>query len=174
MAGRVNLKICLVLPFLASAFLISVPTSFADPNLIGWWKFDEGTGSTAYDSAGSNNGTITGASWFNDPYRGMCLNFNGSGNYVSVGNTVTHNLPKGSFAAWVNPANLSSICGGYNFAYIIGANSPTNGELAIRVNGDGSGVAIVQTGAPSSLEFPAGTFNVRSWYHVAMTWDGSY
>ena len=31
--------------------------------LVGHWKLDEGTGSTAYDSAGSNDGTITGASW---------------------------------------------------------------------------------------------------------------
>jgi hypothetical protein len=34
-----------------------------DPNLISWWKLDENTGSIAYDSAGTNNGTISGAQW---------------------------------------------------------------------------------------------------------------
>ena len=32
-------------------------------NLTSLWKLDEGTGSTAYDSAGTNDGAITGASW---------------------------------------------------------------------------------------------------------------
>jgi hypothetical protein len=35
-----------------------------DPNLLGFWKFDEGSGTTAYDSSGNNNhGTIYGPSW---------------------------------------------------------------------------------------------------------------
>jgi hypothetical protein len=36
-----------------------------DPNLdlVSWWKFDEGSGTTAYDSAGDNDGTIYGATW---------------------------------------------------------------------------------------------------------------
>ena len=33
----------------------------ADPNLIGWWKFDEGSGTIAYDSSGNgNDGTFNG------------------------------------------------------------------------------------------------------------------
>lgn len=31
--------------------------------LIGWWKFDEGTGSVASDSAGANPGTLIDATW---------------------------------------------------------------------------------------------------------------
>lgn len=31
--------------------------------LVSYWRLDEGTGTTAGDSASSNNGTITGASW---------------------------------------------------------------------------------------------------------------
>ncbi len=84
MTGRVNYKVCLILPLIASAFLISVPIAFADPNLISWWKFDEGSGNTVYDSAGSNSGTINGATWFNDPCRGMCLGFDGIGDRVIV------------------------------------------------------------------------------------------
>lgn len=40
---------------------------YAD-NLVGYWKFDEGSGSTAGDSSGSaNSATINGASWLVDP-----------------------------------------------------------------------------------------------------------
>jgi hypothetical protein len=34
-----------------------------ETGLVGYWKFNEGSGLTAYDSAGSNNGTIYGATW---------------------------------------------------------------------------------------------------------------
>jgi hypothetical protein len=70
----------------------------ADPDLIGWWKLDEGSGDTTIDWSGSgNDGTIHnadsggmgtgGSAWFNDPERGMVLSFNGdnsSGAYVST------------------------------------------------------------------------------------------
>ena len=35
------------------------------------WKFDEGCGTTAFNSvAGGTDGTINGATWVNDPTRG--------------------------------------------------------------------------------------------------------
>jgi hypothetical protein len=144
---------------------------------ISHWKFDEGSGSTAYDSAGDNDGTLIGdPCWVAGKIGSYALDFDGSGDYVDIGNTVTHNLAKGSFTAWVLPVDLSSVCGGYNFAYVIGANSYTGGgELGFRVNGDGSGWASVQNTVPSgALAFPAGSISVGSWHLVAMTWDGSY
>jgi len=37
--------------------------AFEDSNLVSHWKFDEGEGDTAYDSAGSNDGVVFGAEW---------------------------------------------------------------------------------------------------------------
>jgi hypothetical protein len=34
-----------------------------ETGLVGYWKINEGSGLTAYDSAGNNNGTIYGATW---------------------------------------------------------------------------------------------------------------
>ena len=70
----------------------------ADPDLIGWWKLDEGSGNTAADLSGSgNDGTINntvggglgvgGSAWLIDPERGMVLSFNGNdsgGAYVNT------------------------------------------------------------------------------------------
>ncbi len=41
------------------AFSLSAPLAHADieTDLVGWWKYDETSGTTALDSAGSNNGT---------------------------------------------------------------------------------------------------------------------
>ncbi|UCG49957.1 MAG: LamG domain-containing protein, partial [Phycisphaerales bacterium] len=73
-----------------------VPIS--DPNLIGWWKLDEGYGAVPVDWSGyGNHGIITnpkgglgegGSVWDTDPERGIVLSFNGNnstGGYVSAG-----------------------------------------------------------------------------------------
>ncbi len=121
MAGRVNLKVCVVLFILVTSFLISVQTAFADPNLVSWWEFDEGIGSIAYDSAGTNNGTITGASWFDDPCRGMCLSFDGNGDYVLVGDKDSLELQEFTLSFWARLNNSSgSLQGGIAKGYIFG------------------------------------------------------
>jgi len=70
----------------------------ADPDLIGWWPLNEGSGDTVIDLSGSgNDGNIHNAAsgglgsggsvWVNDPEHGMVMSFNGndsSGAYVST------------------------------------------------------------------------------------------
>jgi hypothetical protein len=69
-----------------------------NPNLVGWWKLDEGHGATTVDWSGyGNHGAITntdqglgeqGSVWDTDPERGIVLSFNGNDNtgaYVTAG-----------------------------------------------------------------------------------------
>ena len=59
---------------------------YKDTGLVGYWKFDEGTGSTTKDTAASNNGTITGATWKSTSDgcpSGNCLYFDGD-DYVTT------------------------------------------------------------------------------------------
>ena len=43
-----------------------VPGDLTSLSPLGWWRFNEGSGTTATDSAGSNNGTISGATYSTD------------------------------------------------------------------------------------------------------------
>ncbi|HEW78665.1 MAG TPA: hypothetical protein ENH34_01680 [Phycisphaerales bacterium] len=72
--------------------------------LIAHWKFDEGSGNTAYDSAGKNNGTIHGAKWTTGKI-GEALSFNGDGDYVTVGSDVSIADIADNFtiSLWANP-----------------------------------------------------------------------
>ena len=57
------------------------------PGPVGYWKFDEGTGSSAYDSSGNgNNGTLTGSpKWSAGKYgSAIATSDNGSNEYISV------------------------------------------------------------------------------------------
>ncbi|UCF08626.1 MAG: hypothetical protein JSW28_02755 [Thermoplasmata archaeon] len=65
--------------------------------------FNEGSGSTVYDSSGNgNDGTINGASWTNGKY-GKALNFDGTGDYVEIPHTDQFNFPNSfTIGAWIN------------------------------------------------------------------------
>ena len=79
--------------------------------LVGYWRFDEGTGTAAYDSSGWNNtGSITsGTPWVSGKY-GSALDFNSGGRYVTIGNHSEHNFDGSSdfaIAAWVNSSTIT-------------------------------------------------------------------
>ena len=51
----------------------------ADPDLVGHWKFDEGSGTTAFDSSGNgNDGTLNGGAQWVEGQLGGAIQFNGS------------------------------------------------------------------------------------------------
>jgi len=75
----------------AALLLLSIASQVMaqqDPDLLGWWKLDDGQGTMAADSSGKgHNGTIVnpngglgtgGSVWVNDPERGMVIGFNGT------------------------------------------------------------------------------------------------
>ena len=68
-------------------------------------KFDEKTGTTAYDTSGNgNNGTISGATWKGSAEckSGACLSFDGSNDYVNVNDSSTLDVTSGvTVEAWV-------------------------------------------------------------------------
>jgi predicted outer membrane repeat protein len=69
-------------------------------DLVGWWKFDESSGTTAYDSAGDNHGTVYGAQWTTGQISGA-LSFDGVDDYVAMpGFNLTTNTA--TFVAWIN------------------------------------------------------------------------
>jgi Tfp pilus assembly protein PilE len=89
--------------------------------LVGWWKLDETSGTTAADSSGSgNNGTLynmTSPGCWVAGQIGNALNFDGSNDYVNCGNgsslLITGDL---TIAAWVqlttgNSGNYYGIAG---------------------------------------------------------------
>jgi hypothetical protein len=75
-------------------------TTWLEPNLIAWWKFDEGQGLTAYDSAGNNDGTLTnGPMWTASGIDGSLI-FDGVDDYVDI-SLVEMNNDELSICAWI-------------------------------------------------------------------------
>jgi hypothetical protein len=76
---------------------------YQDTGLVGYWRMDEGTGSTTKDDAASHTGTITGATWKTESDgcpSGNCLYFDGSGDYIQITNFI--GVEPLTIIAWIN------------------------------------------------------------------------
>jgi alpha-mannosidase len=144
------------------------PTPVPNPDK-GWWKFDETSGTSATDSSGNGNtGTVSGAVWVSG-HLNNALNFNGTSNYVLVGN-----YPKPSttatYTAWVYANSVTT------WASIIKnwGNSST-GQIHLGINNTTGklGVYVTQSNG-TTVNCSEGTaFPTSSWQHVAVVADGS-
>jgi hypothetical protein len=97
---------CKKLIYLVSLILVlGLATSVAegaDPSLIAWWRFEEGSGTTAYDSSGNgNDGTLVGGATWTTGRFGGGIELDGTSGYVSVPDfELTTNAI--TFTAWLN------------------------------------------------------------------------
>lgn len=71
-------------------------------SLVAHWQFDEGIGTTAYDSAGDKHGNIHGGQWVDGQINGA-LSFDGSDDYVELPDNDPIWLPMNDFSLsiWV-------------------------------------------------------------------------
>jgi len=74
-------------------------------NPVGFWRFDENSGTTAYDSSGNaNDGVVNGAAW-TPGISGSALDFNGLSNVVRVENSPSLQFSDSvTVSAWVKVA----------------------------------------------------------------------
>jgi len=81
------------------------------PGPLGFWKFDEGYGSLAYDSSGrKNHGTITGATWVQNGVTGRALSFDGVDDNINMGDPQELGFTGAfSISAWVKIDNMPSV-----------------------------------------------------------------
>jgi hypothetical protein len=158
--------------------------------LVGWWKLcgdinatggcAASTSATVYDSSGNGNsgtwsGTQSGTTdWYSagkvGPYAG---HFNGTNNYVNIGNAALLNFTNTnpfSACAWVNNAGTGPTDGeivtknsavspyqGWSF-------SINSGVLYVYLTNTATNVIVVKSGS---------TISASTWTHVCFTYSGS-
>jgi len=139
-----------------------------DPALVGWWKFDEGTGDIAADSSGNgNDGTLNGpVEWTTEGKIGGAMAFTGPYNFVLVPNDPSLNPTQEiTIAAWINPSWTGN-----------------NRILQKSTEGSDNQYRLIKEGG-NNIRFhipPASNFEVTGnippqgeWTHLAATYDGS-
>ena len=142
--------------------------------LVSWWKFDDGSGSTAVDSAGSNDGTLVGPPDWVTGKIGGALDFDGVGDRVSVGTMGDYGSTKlttGTISMWIKTTDTSSITA------LTGVfNTGINTALAIYsiIDGNHLGFYLRANGGNELYKKATSDPEVRdgAWHHVAWSWDG--
>ena len=149
------------------------------PPPVAHWKMDEKTGQTAYDTSGTNNGTLgTGATadvsdpvWTNGKY-GSALKFDGSDDSVVISgsNVAGHPLDftgaqPFSISAWVYPTSFAT----YKMIY---AKSPGAGEYQGFLGLSSTGA--VGFGAGGYLDMiSTNVVSLNAWSHIVAVYDGA-
>ena len=137
-------------------------------NVVGSWYFDEGSGSTAYDSSeNGNDGTIYGATWSNDGMLNGSMYFDGSDDYVNIPNDSSLQLTDSmTIMVWIrfesggnwNPRIIHK----QRSYQIFTEGIYTKRYLKFAINQDPSYIV-------------TSSFQLRSdiWYHIGATYDKS-
>lgn len=121
----------------------------ADP--VGQWKFDEASGTTAYDSsAGAHNGTVNGGATLNGS--GL-LTLDGTDDYVSLPiGSVISSLNSCTIAAWIN---LPASVGNWKRVFDFGSSTTINMFLTPKTDSGVMRFAITTSGGGGEQQLTA-------------------
>jgi len=78
------------------------PIELINPDLLAWWKLDDGNGTEVTDSSGNEyEGIIHGANWINNQGN-VSLNFDGESDYVSLTSMDLREIDALTVVTWIN------------------------------------------------------------------------
>ena len=140
---------------------------FNDPNLVSRWAFDEGSGTDAYDWAGSNHGTLYGDPIWTTGQINGALNFDGNDDYVLIPSDPSMDFT-GSFtiSAWLKPVASPS---DHMVWFVHHTANSTGKRLHLRTYYN---TGMIRFGFYSDdLDTAPGAMSFGSWNHVVVTYD---
>ncbi|MHC4438202.1 MAG: PA14 domain-containing protein [Planctomycetota bacterium] len=110
----------------------------AEADLVGWWKFDETSGTIAHDASGNgNDGALNGDPVWVTGKKNGALQLDGDGDYVEVGSVGISGIDTRTIAGWAK-ASTTAIPGGttvFGFAPI-GNTDGTYFDVAVDDSGN--------------------------------------
>jgi len=155
------------------------PQPEPEPNLVSYWKFDEGQSDIAYDSAGTNDGTIYGAQWTAGKIGGA-LEYDGVNDSVDIGRPESlMNMGSATVAIWFNPNfTIDDTLGRWFSLFeknVEGAGVKGDTFLAFCPTSGYKGRLrlhiITNTGQSFIINSDSDFWPAGDWQHAAVSWD---
>jgi len=140
-----------------------------DPNLLGWWKLDEGAGTTVVDWSGhGNHGMFQGNPEWVEGYDGGALEFTGSSTYVDCGNAEALNIDVFSVSFWCNIPSTQ----GYNHMVSRGGHESASAvNWGVMMHGNEQRILFESFNDTTWPGIRSDT-TIGQWHHVVATYDG--
>ena len=151
----------------------------SDPNLVGWWNFNEDAGDKVIDWSGNgNHGTLAGEPQRVIGYDVGALYLDGR-SYVDMGNNGINGVfDNGSSAftvtGWVKPSalKLSASNHGTRNVVVARASDPSNDNFELGFSELGNLDLYIDENADDNMKtFGSGEVTIGSWHHFAVTFD---
>lgn len=173
--------------FLAGALTLSIfqtRVMSTTLGLVGYWRFDEGSGTVAGDSSGNGNtGTLTNGPQWVKGVSGNALQFDGLDDYVAISSSSSLTIPGNQITVelWIKPS--ITMDNNYPYTNIIDYGN----EYGFQINRDA-----LQTTPDGKIWFyvairpfpPAANWKgvqtrtnqwaANTWYYLVGTYDGAY
>jgi hypothetical protein len=144
-----------------------VLTSTAQADLVGWWRLDEGSGTTASDSSGNgNDGTFVGSPQWTDGKVNGALEFDG-GDSVNVPGATDIKPESLTLMTWVNFSDVDVGLGRQDYL-----SKDDDYALSLHEGSDDQKIhGIVTSAGGWSVVHGQTVVEVDTWYHTALTYD---
>src|SRR5262245_27722858 len=154
----------------ASAWFANAASPVAGSGLVAYWKFDEGSGTTATDSSGNGNiGTLVNGPLWTAGRVGNALYFDGIDDNVTVPDSASLHLSTAfTLSVWVNPASTFTDFRSIlvkNYSYYLYAS-------VAGYCGDGTPLGGF-SGATNTTVCQPSPLPINTWTHLAVTYNGS-
>ncbi len=136
------------------------------------YSFDAGEGTVAEDLFGEHDGTIEGATWFDNGRYGKALSFDGADDCVTVADSPELQLTEEfTLQAWVKPQGevksdpiIFKETEGF-FSYFLGLGLASSGKVEAYIGEEEEDHTLVVSPQPLAAHV---------WAHVALTYDGAH
>jgi hypothetical protein len=143
----------------------------ASADLVAHWRLDDGSGTTAADSVGGNDGILQGDATWAAGWIGSALELHGD-DYVDCGNSDAFNITEQvTLTAWIRPDPDFNYP---DWSGIIMRGGPNIDTFAFYYNGPNKQLGFKTTGtSPSWMAIAASGLFDGEWHHVAAVYDGA-
>jgi hypothetical protein len=142
--------------------------------LVGWWPFDDGSGTVARDVIGGNDGLLIGGATWGAGHLGGAIALDGMSGHVDISGSTAYatHAAAFSFSAWANLASwqtttpdimqMMTDAGSTSPFHVLWSDMTAYDGMSTG-DGDASWLS-TRTGVEPSL---------ATWHHVAMVYDGT-
>lgn len=136
---------------------------------VGWWKFDESSGTaTAADNSGNGNtGTSQSTTNVTTGKFNNARSFNGSSDYINVGSTIAPSSQI-TLEAWINSSDNTGL------KYIISKRTGPENDWQLYLSSGKIDFSVWVTSSLQCSTIGGTTLSTGVWYHVAATYDGTH
>jgi prepilin-type N-terminal cleavage/methylation domain-containing protein len=153
-------------------------TTRLEDDIVGYWHFDEGTGTSTLDASGNENDgeLINGPTWSSasDCKAGRCLDFDVDASVQQVnasnGSGLDSQVPL-TLMAWIYPEGTG---GTDSRSTIIKGYDPSSYYLSYNDTNRALDCYWYETSPAGYHSTPSDSVSLNEWSHIACVWDGSY